>query len=96
RMGDTGDPCGIPFSTGAISPLSPSKHIATSLSDRKLATHLTYCSGSRFRLISASSRLWFTKSKYPLMSKVSADVPIPWFHAACTSLMNDSIASSAE
>ncbi|KAK0466492.1 hypothetical protein IW261DRAFT_1346664, partial [Armillaria novae-zelandiae] len=57
RMGDTGDPCGIPFTTGAISPRSPSRHTATSRSDRKLAVHLTYWSGTRFRLISVSSRL---------------------------------------
>ena len=36
------------------------------------------------------------KSKYPLMSKVRADVTFPVFHAAWTSVMNVRIASSVE
>ncbi|KAL1749383.1 hypothetical protein FB107DRAFT_225436, partial [Schizophyllum commune] len=45
RMGEIGDPCGMPFTTGFMSPRSPSRHIATSLSDKKLATHRTYGRG---------------------------------------------------
>ncbi|KAI4293609.1 hypothetical protein K525DRAFT_214470, partial [Schizophyllum commune Loenen D] len=45
RMGEIGDPWGMPFATGFMSPRSPSRHIATSRSERKLATHRTYGRG---------------------------------------------------
>ncbi|KAI5888641.1 uncharacterized protein SCHCODRAFT_02512870, partial [Schizophyllum commune H4-8] len=45
RMGEIGDPWGMPFATGFMSPRSPSRHIATSRSERKLATHCTYGRG---------------------------------------------------
>ena len=92
-MGETGDPCGMPFWTGFISPLVPSMHIAACLSVRKLFTHLTYSSGIFLCRSCCSSRLWLTKSKYPLMSNVSAVVTLPWFQADCMSLMKVMMAS---
>ena len=95
-MGETGDPCGIPLSTGCMSPHRPSMQIAASLFDRKLAVHFTYSSGIFFLLSSLRRRPWLTKSKYPLMSKVRAEVTLPAFQAVCTSVMNVSMASSVE
>ena len=45
-MGETGDPWRMPFCTGSMVPHRPSMQIAASLSDRKLAVHLIYSSGS--------------------------------------------------
>ncbi|KAJ7747693.1 hypothetical protein DFH07DRAFT_691218, partial [Mycena maculata] len=67
RIGDTGEPCGIPFSTAFISPRIPSMHTAPCRSSRKDTTHFTYWSGIPLRLNSVSS-WWLTKSKYPFMS----------------------------
>ncbi|KAF8202787.1 hypothetical protein K438DRAFT_1580904, partial [Mycena galopus ATCC 62051] len=50
-IGDTGDPCGIPFLTGFISPRVPSRQIAACLSLRKDAVYLTSCSGILRRCI---------------------------------------------
>ncbi|KDR85941.1 hypothetical protein GALMADRAFT_54109, partial [Galerina marginata CBS 339.88] len=74
RIGDSGEPCGMPFCTMAISPRVPSRHTAAWRSLRKLAIHLTYSRGIPFLRSSDRSRLWFTKSKYPFISNVSADV----------------------
>ena len=70
------------------------------MSERKLAVHLMYSRG-RFFLLSSqrlrqSRRLWLTKSKYPLMSKVNAEVTLPTRQAVCTSVRNVKIASSVE
>jgi len=40
RIGDIGEPCGMPFSTRSISPRMPSRHTVPVL--RKLAVHFTY------------------------------------------------------
>ena len=95
-MGDTGDPCGIPLSTGFMTPHFPSMQMAASLSDKKLSVHLMYSRGMRFLLSSCSSRLWLTKSKYPLMSKVRAEVTFPAFQAVWTSVMKVRMASSVD
>ncbi|KAI0073434.1 hypothetical protein K474DRAFT_1649569, partial [Panus rudis PR-1116 ss-1] len=47
RIGDAGEPCGIPFVTGAISSFCPSRHIAVRRLERKEAVHLTSGSGRR-------------------------------------------------
>ena len=79
-----------------ISPRMPSKQTAASRLLRKLAVYLTYSSGIPFLRSSDSSLLWLTKSKYPLMSKVKADVTLPWFQAQCTSFVKVRIASAVE
>ncbi|KAF9255491.1 hypothetical protein L218DRAFT_883998, partial [Marasmius fiardii PR-910] len=61
--GDAGEPWGIPFSMGFISPLFPSMYTAASLPERKLATHCTSSSGIPCRRSSHNSRLWLTKLK---------------------------------
>ncbi|KAF9441852.1 hypothetical protein P691DRAFT_682722, partial [Macrolepiota fuliginosa MF-IS2] len=96
RMGEVGEPWGMPFLTDFISPLTPSRQIATSLSERKLAVHLTSSSGTHCFFSSLRSQSWFTKSKYPLMLNVSADVTNPWFHALWTSCTNVSMASEVD
>ncbi|TFK58204.1 hypothetical protein BDN72DRAFT_782399, partial [Pluteus cervinus] len=63
RMGDAGEPCGMPFSTGFISPRVPSMQTAASRSLRNDATHFTYWSGTRRIRSSQRRRLWLTKSK---------------------------------
>ena len=80
-MGDMGDPCGILFWTGCMFPHLPLMQMAASRFERKLWVHLTYLRGMCFLQSSQSSRLWLTKSKYPLMSKVRVDVTLLWFHA---------------
>ena len=95
-MGETGDPCGIPFWTGSILLHVPSMHMAASLFEWKLWFHFMYSKGMCFLQSSCSSRLWFTKLKYPLMLNVSADITLPWFHAVWTSVMNVMMASSVE
>ncbi|KAJ6458131.1 hypothetical protein C8R47DRAFT_966332, partial [Mycena vitilis] len=62
-IGDTGEPCGIPFSTGFISPRTPSRQTAACRSSKNEATHLTYSIGIRLRRSSQSKRWWLTKSK---------------------------------
>ncbi|KAF8578449.1 hypothetical protein K439DRAFT_1362202 [Ramaria rubella] len=74
RMHNTGEPCRIPFVTGFILSWMPSKHIATCLSFRNAAVHLTIVSGIPFARVTFSRHGWLTKSKYPFMSKHSADV----------------------
>ncbi|KAJ6572055.1 hypothetical protein B0H19DRAFT_936827, partial [Mycena capillaripes] len=56
RIGEIGDPCGIPFTTCFISPRCPSMQTAAWRSSRKEATHFTYSSGMCFRRSSHSSR----------------------------------------
>ncbi|KAF8192753.1 hypothetical protein K438DRAFT_1590201, partial [Mycena galopus ATCC 62051] len=63
RIGETGDPCGMPFSTCLISPRLPSMQTAAWRSLRKDAVQRTYCSGIPLRLSSQSKRSWLTKSK---------------------------------
>ncbi|KAJ7862234.1 hypothetical protein B0H14DRAFT_2349621, partial [Mycena olivaceomarginata] len=87
RMGETGDPWGIPFSTCFMDPLVPSRQTAAWRCVRKDAVHLTYWMGIPFRRSSHNRRSWLTKSKYPFISNVSADVTFPWFHAAWTSFV---------
>jgi len=92
-MGETGDPWGISFFTGFELPLMPSTHIAALRLSRKFAVHLRYSSGMYLFYISERRHWWFTKSKKPLMSKVSADVTMFWFQAVCTSCTNVMAAS---
>ncbi|EPS97482.1 hypothetical protein FOMPIDRAFT_1081517, partial [Fomitopsis schrenkii] len=96
RIGEVGDPCGIPFLTARSSPRMPSRHMAASLLLRNAAVHCTSWRGRCFARMTLRSRSWLTKSKNPLMSKVSADITRPWFCAASTLCTNVSIASSAE
>ena len=67
----------MPFWTSSIPPHLPSMQIAACLSDRKEWVHLMYSRGMCFLCSSDSKRLWLTKSKYPLMSNVRADVTLP-------------------
>ena len=87
-MGKTGNPWGILFFTGFELPLMPSTHIAALHLFRKFAVHLRYSSGIYLFCISERRCWWFTKSKKPLISKVSADVTMFWFQAVCTSCTN--------
>jgi len=73
-MGKTGEPCRILFLTGLESPLVPSTQIAASWLSRKLAVYLRYSSGIRLDCILVKRHWWFTKSKKPLISNVSADI----------------------
>jgi len=75
-MGETREPCGIPFLTGLESPLVPSTQIAASRLSRKLVVHLRYSSGIRLDYISVRRRWWFTKSKKPLISNVSTNITL--------------------
>ncbi|KAJ3762100.1 hypothetical protein EV360DRAFT_36332 [Lentinula raphanica] len=95
-MGERGDPWGVPFCTSLSSETIPSTHTAAFRSSRKDLTNLTICSGIFFLRSSASSLSWFTKSKKPLISNVSAVVTKPWFHAAWTSFVNVRMASVVE
>ena len=77
-------------------PHLPSMQIAASQFERKLWVYLTYSRGVRFLRSSLRSWSWLTKSKYPFMSKVRAEVTLLSFQAVCTSVVNDMIASSVE
>ena len=92
-MDETDDPWGIPFFTGFELPLMPSTYIAASCLSRKFAVHLRYSSGMYLFCISERRHWWFTKSKKPLMSKVSADVTMFWFQAVYISYTNVMAAS---
>ncbi|KAJ3924904.1 MAG: hypothetical protein NXY57DRAFT_907658, partial [Lentinula lateritia] len=81
-IGERGDPCGVPLVTGSSSEIIPSTQTAALRSERKFFTNCTICSGIPLHRSSERRRSWFTKSKKPLMSKVSADVTMPRFHAA--------------
>ncbi|KAJ3752048.1 hypothetical protein EV360DRAFT_55906, partial [Lentinula raphanica] len=76
-IGERGDPCGVPFRTSLSSEMIPSTHTAALRSSKKDLTNLTICRGIFFLRSSASSLSWLTKSKKPLMSKVSAVVTKP-------------------
>ena len=80
RIGEIGDPCGIPFLTGFISPWLLSRHIAASRLERKFAIYFTSSRGMQCFFILLRRCSWLTKSKYPLISKVSAEVARLWFH----------------
>ncbi|KII83689.1 hypothetical protein PLICRDRAFT_119277, partial [Plicaturopsis crispa FD-325 SS-3] len=56
RIGDTGEPCGMPFSTGLDSPRIPSRQITALRSERNDATHSTSGSGILFSRSTVSSR----------------------------------------
>lgn len=88
-----GEPWGIPDWTGSMGPRMLSRHTAAWRLVRKLPTQCTNSRGILFWRSSCSSQLWLTKSKYPLMSKVRAEVTRLWFHAALILLVKDSIAS---
>ncbi|KAJ3824558.1 hypothetical protein F5878DRAFT_549573, partial [Lentinula raphanica] len=74
RIGESGDPWGVPFWTSLSSDISPSTHTAAFLSSKNDLTKLTIWRGILFRRSSASKRSWLTKSKKPFMSNVSAVV----------------------
>ncbi|KAF8588029.1 hypothetical protein K439DRAFT_1336174 [Ramaria rubella] len=95
-MQEMGEPCGMPFTTGIRSLRMPSRHTATCLSSKKEAVHWTLVSGIPFCGIILRRQGWFTKSKYPLMSKQSAEVTSLWSLAASTSCTNVSVASVVE
>ncbi|KAJ3817184.1 hypothetical protein EV361DRAFT_813138, partial [Lentinula raphanica] len=82
RIGERGEPWGVPFWTSLRSNTIPSTHTAAFLSSKKDFTNLTIGRGILFLRSSARSLSWLTKSKNPLMSKVSAVVTKPLFHAA--------------
>ncbi|TFK63832.1 hypothetical protein BDN72DRAFT_775437, partial [Pluteus cervinus] len=63
RIGEIGEPWGIPFSTCLMSPRIPSMQTAASRLLRNEATHLTYWIGMCLFRSSQSSRSWLTKSK---------------------------------
>ena len=68
----------------------PSTHIAALHLSRKFAVHLRYSSSMCLFCISERRYWWFTKSKMPLMLKISADVTMFWFQAvyiSCTNVM---------
>ncbi|KAI0719225.1 hypothetical protein C8Q72DRAFT_750584, partial [Fomitopsis betulina] len=69
RMGDVGDPCGIPFWTACICLRMPSRQMAASRSLRNVAVHWTSWRGMCFARITLRRQPWFTKSKKPFMSK---------------------------
>ncbi|KAJ3764830.1 hypothetical protein FB446DRAFT_656079, partial [Lentinula raphanica] len=81
-IGERGEPWGVPFCTSFSSETIPSTQTAAFRSSKNDFTNFTIWSGIFFRRSSASSLLWLTKSKNPLMSNVSAEVTKPWFHAA--------------
>ncbi|KAG2748254.1 hypothetical protein P692DRAFT_20735045, partial [Suillus brevipes Sb2] len=85
RAGEIGDPWGIPFSTGSDGDSIPSRQIAACRSLRKDLTHFTIGSGRCLSRSIRSSRVWLTKSKYPLMSNVMHEVTSPWLRAASIS-----------
>ncbi|KAJ3738284.1 hypothetical protein EV360DRAFT_58237, partial [Lentinula raphanica] len=95
-IGESGEPWGVPFCTSFKPDTIPSTHTAAFLSSRKDLTNLTIGRGIFFRRSSARSLSWLTKSKNPLISKVSAVVTNPRFHAAWTSLVKVRIASVVE
>ncbi|KAL6298875.1 hypothetical protein BKA93DRAFT_706228, partial [Sparassis latifolia] len=68
RMGDTGDPCGMPLITANISSVRPSRQTAVLRLERKDATQRMSGSGRCFWRSTERSRGWFTKSKNPLIS----------------------------
>ncbi|KAJ3816493.1 hypothetical protein F5880DRAFT_1494233, partial [Lentinula raphanica] len=82
RIGDSRDPWGVPFCMSLRSEMIPSTHTAALRSFRKDLMNLTICRGMFFLRSSVSNLSWFTKSKNPLISKVSAVVTKPWFQAA--------------
>lgn len=77
-------------------PHFPSMHMAASLFERKLWVHLMYSRGMCLLRSSCRSLLWLTKSKYPLILKVRAEVTLLWFHAVWTSETKVSMALSVE
>ncbi|KAJ3831731.1 hypothetical protein F5878DRAFT_502814, partial [Lentinula raphanica] len=69
RIGESGEPCGVPFCTFLRSETIPSTHTAALRSSRKDLMNFTICRGILFLRSSASNLSWFTKSKKPLISK---------------------------
>ncbi|KAI5888260.1 uncharacterized protein SCHCODRAFT_02512292, partial [Schizophyllum commune H4-8] len=63
RIGERGDPCGMPLSTGSIVLRFPSRQTAASRSSRKLAMKRTISIGTRRVFSSLRSLSWLTKSK---------------------------------
>ncbi|KAJ3740846.1 hypothetical protein DFH05DRAFT_1366946, partial [Lentinula detonsa] len=68
RIGERGEPWGVPFCTSFRSDTTPSTHTAAFLSSRKDLMNLTIGRGIFFLRSSARSLSWLTKSKNPLMS----------------------------
>ncbi|KZT32533.1 hypothetical protein SISSUDRAFT_993980, partial [Sistotremastrum suecicum HHB10207 ss-3] len=77
KIGDMGDPWGIPLSTAFVSSRIPSRQIDAFLWLRNVDVHLMMSSGNRLSRIITSNLLWFTLSKKPVMSKVSTEVTHP-------------------
>ncbi|EIW83487.1 hypothetical protein CONPUDRAFT_19761, partial [Coniophora puteana RWD-64-598 SS2] len=69
RMGEIGDPCGMPFATGCAVDVMPSRQMAVERSDRKDFTHRITLVGIFFACMISIRRPWLTLSKKPLMSK---------------------------
>jgi len=63
RIVEIGDPYGMPFLTGFISPWVPLSHIAASLLERKFAIHFTSSREMWCFFISLRRCLWLIKSK---------------------------------
>ncbi|KAJ3736813.1 hypothetical protein DFJ43DRAFT_988895, partial [Lentinula guzmanii] len=74
RIGERGEPWGVPFWTSFRSDIMPSTHTAAFLSSRNDLTNFTTGRGIFFLRSSARSLSWLTKSKKPLISNVSAVV----------------------
>ncbi|KAJ3816539.1 hypothetical protein EV361DRAFT_806514, partial [Lentinula raphanica] len=55
RIGESGEPCGVPFCTSFRSDTIPSTHTAAFLSSRNDFTNFTICSGIFLRRSSASN-----------------------------------------
>ncbi|KAJ3745858.1 hypothetical protein DFH05DRAFT_1375550, partial [Lentinula detonsa] len=68
KIGERGEPWGVPFCTFFKSDTIPSTHTAAFLSSRKDLINFTIGRGIFFLRSSARSLSWLTKSKKPLMS----------------------------
>ena len=82
RMGEMGDPCGMPVVTRWAGPCQRPSTSEVWRSARKLAIHRTITVGKPFLRRLCSTRLWETWLKAPAMSRLSsvATLSRPWPH----------------
>jgi len=82
RIGDTGEPCGTPASTGCLSLVLPSITISTVLSDRELSFHHIRSPSIFLTFVKLTSHPLATLGKAALMSMRSTPVMWPFVQAA--------------
>src|ERR1700722_13507809 len=98
RIGDIGDPWGIPAGVGSHSLWCPGYAIRVRLAVRKPCVNWVIQSGKPLFCRTHRSRLWETLSNAPPRSRLSIDTTQPGlaFHAARTHVLRASMADIVE